>query len=380
MVARLPAEDRGDIEIFASPRESAIAHLRERARPLGLITGVAAAIRLRSDGASARVHVLGTTETATAKALAGAPPPPELAPSAASAATVVRAHFDTRSIIPSSAAIDPRTRTELVEQLAGDVEIATSGSGVVGASAVAPLRDPARVERYVKERCAETGGSMRRYGLAQITVTDHGCSARYDPLLMFLPVAVAPVPLSVAIDGQRLVFLVGDAREPTARERAWDALVAGDDAKRALTGAAAVVMLTRRPIIGPDVGAARAFEGMSPLVNQRAATAIDFWSDIGAHVYQALLTVQVTGDGIVLAGDFTTFAADPPDARAAYEAALVKRADGDEAGYRAALAEMERRFPGTRAARRAAEVKKPAPYFGAGALLLAMLGGWLAGP
>jgi hypothetical protein len=374
-VARLPAEDRGDIEVYASPRASPIAHLRERVRPFGLLTGLTAALRIRPDGGSARMHLLGSTE-AGAKALAGTPPL-GLGPIAAGATTVVRARFDARSLVPPSVAIEPRMRTELVEQLAGDVEMATSGSGVAAASLVAPVRDPARVERFVKERCAEAGGSMRKLGLTKIAVTDHGCSARFDPVLMLLPVAVPPIPLSLVVEGQRLVLLVGDAREPTPDQRAWETLVAGDEAKRALTGAAALVMLTRRPIIGPDVAPAKAFKEMIPFIGERATSLIDMWGDLGAHVYQALLTARIADDGIVFYGDFTTFAPDPPDARAAYEAALLERSRGDEARYRAALADIEQRFPGTRAARRAAEVKRSTPYLGAGALSLAAIAGLL---
>lgn len=375
-VGRLAPEDRGDIEIFVSPRTKEIAHLRERARPLGLISGVAAAIRLRDDGAHARVHVVGSMETAGAKGLAGAPPPPELRPIAAGATTVVRAHFDPAVLVPRSATIDPRTRSELLEQLAGDVEVATSGGGVASASLVAPLRDAARVERFVKERCAETGGSERSYGLGGITVTDHGCSMRFDPMLMLLPVAMKAVPISVSVEGSRLVAIAGDAREPRAEDRAWEALVEGEEARRALAGPAALQVMTRRPTFGPDVGASKAFADMVPFFNEKATKFVDIWSDVSAHVYQAVLTARVAEDGVIFDGDFLTFAGDPGEARAAYEEALVKRADGDAEGYRAALADVEARFPGTRAARRAAEVRREAPYFGAGSLFLATLG-WL---
>jgi len=78
---------------------------------------------------------------------------------------VARVHGDLAAVVPADAKLEPRMRTELVDQLTGDFEIATSGSGVAGASVVASLKDPGRVERYVKERCVETGenpsGAMR---------------------------------------------------------------------------------------------------------------------------------------------------------------------------------------------------------------------------
>lgn len=373
-VQRLSLDDRGDVEIYGSPRVKEIAHLRESAKTLGLLSGIATSIRFRRDGASVRTHVLGDTTTKLAASLAGAPPPKGMSPAAAGAPTVVRAHFDPATAAAASTNMDPKVRTELAEQLTGDLEIATSGVGLFGASLVAPVRDAARVERYVKERCAEAGGSMRRYALDKITVTAHGCSAVLDPRMLLLPVSIDPVSISISVDGQRLVMLFGEAREPSADRRAWEALVDGDDVRRVLADAEALVAFTRSPIVGPDVGPAKAFKDMIPFLDEKALSFLDAWGEVGARIYQAVLAVRVTDDGIVAWADFTTFAGDPAGAREAYRAALVKRTAGDEAGYRAALADIEKRFPASRAAKRAAEVREGGPYLGAGALFLAMLG------
>ena len=336
--------------------------------------GVATSIRFRADGARVRVHVLGDTTTKLAVGLAGAPPPAAMSPAAVGAPTVVRVHFDPAAVVAASTTMDPRVRSEVADHLTGDVELATSGGGLFGASLVAPVRDPARVERYVKERCAEAGGSMRSYALDKITVTDHGCSAVLDPSMLLLPVKIQPISIGVSVDAGRLVLLVGDAREPSADRRAWDALVDGQDVRRALRDAEALVAFTRSPIVGPVVGAAKAFKAMIPLLNERTLSFLDAWGEVGARIYQAAFAARVAPDGIVAWADFTTFAADPPDARAAHEAALTKRTAGDEVAYRAAIAEIEKRFPGSRAAKRAASVREGGPYLGAGALFLAMLG------
>jgi hypothetical protein len=379
LVARLPAEDRGEMESFGGTRNKEIAHLREKARPLGLLTSVATAVRFRDDGASMRVHIRGATETANAKGLAGGPAPASLSPVAAAASTLVRAHFDPLSLVAPDSKMDPRVRSEIVDQLAGDLEVTTSGTGVAAASAVAPLRDPERVLRYVKERCADAGGTVRSAALDRITVIERGCAARFDPTLLLLPVKMKPIPLTLTVEGKRLVFLLGDAHEPVPEDRAWDALVEGEEARRALTGNAALVAYTRRPIFGPEVAAGKAWKDLVPFIDERAQSSIDLWTDLGAHIYQAVLTAHVADDGIVFWGDLLTFHGDPRDARAAYEAALVKRAAGDEAGFRAALAEIEQRFPGSRAARRAADVRRGAPYVGAGAFLFGMLGSLFSG-
>ncbi len=105
------------------------------------------------------------------------------------------------------------------------------------------------------------------------------------------------------------------------------------------------------------------------------AQAADAWNYVTAHVYQMVLTGRVTDEG-----------ADPhpgPDElrgpirpRRARRTARRSRgaSRGDDAGYRAALASIERTFPGTRAARRAAEVRTGAPFFGVGAALLGTVG------
>jgi hypothetical protein len=373
-VDKLPGEDHGDVEIYAGPRVKEMARLREKSRTLGLLTGVAASIRFRKDGLGARIHVLGATDTPQALGLAGAPPPPELSPSATAAPTVVRIHLDPATAFPPTMTIEPRVRAELLEQMTGDLEIATSGSGVAGLSMTALLRDPARAEKLVKDRCAETGGTMRRYALDHVTATEHGCAAVVTPLMLLLPIALKPFPVSATVEGKRLVVLVGDAHPPTAPERATAGLVDGDAARVALTGTEALVAFTRSPLVGPEVSAGKAFKDIVPFLDERSTSAIDALDDVGVRIYQAFFTARVAPDGVIATADVTTFASDPPGARAAYEAALGWRAEGDEPRYRAALAEVEQRFPETRVGKRAAEVRTGGPYVGAGALFLAMLG------
>jgi hypothetical protein len=374
--ARLGADDHGDVEVYGSHLMREVDRLREAMRPLGVVSGVTASVRFRHDGASARIHVLGDTTSPRALGFAGAPPPADFAPSAAASPSVARIHVDLAAALPpgSSPQLDPRLRSELVDQLTGDVEVATSGSGVAGASVVAPLKDAARVERYVKERCAETGGSERRYALGRITVTEHGCSGALIPSMLLLPLKVSSVEMAATVEGNHLVILFGEAHRPTPRERDWASIVDGAAAPQALGGAEALVVFTRNPTLGPDVAPARAFKALWPLLDERQMTLVDAEGEVAARIYQAFATAHVGADGIVIALDVTTFAADPPETRAAYEAALAKRTAGDEAGYRAALASVEERFPGTLAARRAAEVREGAPYLGAVTALMMALG------
>jgi hypothetical protein len=309
-----------------------------------------------------------------ALAAAGAPPPAVLAPSAAGAPSVARVHADIEPLIPPTAQIEPRLRAELVDQLTGDFEIATSGSGIVAFAATALLKDAARVERYVKERCAETGGTERRYAIGKIAVSDHGCTAAFMPGLLLLPVNFSPLSLSVTVEGERLVILAGDGRTPTAAERSYGALVEGAEALRVLAGAEALVAFTRSPTMGPDIAPGKAWKAVVPLLDDGRVALLDAWGEVAARIYQVFAAARVEPSGGVAVLDVTTFAADPKEARDAYEAALALRSAGDEAGYKGALAGIEQRFPGTRAARRAALARAGTPYVGAGAALFMALG------
>lgn len=371
---RLGPDDHGDVEVYGSHLMREVARLREAAHTLGVVSGVTASVRFRHDGATARLHVLGDTTTPRARGFSGAAPPAELSPSAAASPSVARLHVDLAAAVPADVPLDPRLRLELVEQLTGDVEIATSGSGFAAASVVASLKDAARVERYVKERCAETGGSERRYALGRITVQDHGCKGALIPGMLLLPLEVSAIELSVAVEGDHLVLLVGDAHVPTPRERAWTSLVDGAPARDALGSAEALTVFTRSPTVGPDVAPGRAFKALWPLLDERQVTLIDTFDEVAARLYQGFATAHVAADGVVVSLDVTTFAANPPETRAAYEAALARRTAGDEAGYRAALARVEEKFPGTLAARRAAEVREGTPYLGAVTVLMMALG------
>src|SRR5262249_41373225 len=271
-VAGLSPADRGDIELYADARWPLLEKSEERLKEhkLGQINAVAGAIRFRTDGAALYAHVFGEIAPGAATGIAGAPPPPGLSPIAAGAREAVRIHVDPDELLPFFPSIDPKVKSELVSQLTGDVEIATSGRGLIGISAALLLKDPARVEAYAKDLCADTGGTKRRYAIGQITVRDHGCTGVFDPRLLLLPISIPPVRLSAEITGGRLVVLIGDTTEPGPELRRWDELVEGTEAKQTLASAFPLVAISRNLQIGPDVAAGAAFRAMSRLVDERS--------------------------------------------------------------------------------------------------------------
>jgi hypothetical protein len=70
-------------------------------------------------------------------------------------------------------------------------------------------------------------------------------------------------------------------------------------------------------------------------------------------VYDFAAGFSVTAKGAKLLIHATTFESDPAEAKNALEAAFDLRANGDRAGYLAAMADIEKKFPSSLAGRRA---------------------------
>ena len=373
-VQKLSPDDRGDIEFYADTRAPDVAKYAKEAEKLGKVTAIAGAIHLRGDSVSLRAHVIGSFDGPIAKALAGAPPPAFFSPSAAGATTVVRFHLEPAALVTEPEKMEPKTRTELVEQLGGDIEVTTSGHGLAGVYGVATLKDAGRVEAFVKKTCEETGGSKLKYALGKIAVTEHGCSAVFDPRMILLPVNMQPLPVAARVEGGRLVFTVGDATAPVANQRSLAGVAKDSDAEWALTDKEALVAFTRGPFVGPDLGAGKAFKNLASMVSDKQADQAEAFNDVMSHVAQAMMAVKVTEDGVILSAEAVTFDRDPEGPRKVYREALEARRKGDVAGYQQRLADIEKRFPTSLAAQRAAELRRDPPWLGAGLVALSSLG------
>src|SRR5262249_39393487 len=92
-----------------------------------------------------------------------------------------------------------------------------------------------------------------------------------------------------------------------------------------------------------------------------ALAMMGWWS---SQTYDAAIGLNVTANGFKLVVHGTTFEADPADARAALDAAYDKRVTGDRAGYLAELADVEKKYPSSLAARRAKAERIGAPVLG----------------
>ena len=369
----LEVDEHGEVEMYVSRDAPSIAHSNHEKDSPGWITAVTGALRLRADGATLHLHASGSLATPAARGYLAGLPPPELVAAAKGATTVARIHVDPAAVFRPSAEIEPEMRTELVEQLTGDVEMIPTGTGFANVTMVLPVHDAARVEAFVKKRCAEEAAKKERRPLGGFKVEGHGCAAVIDTTKLLVPVRFPEVPVAATVADERLVITLGDVGKGPAGPPRGATPVDGEGAEHALEDAETLLFFAHDLGIGPDVAPGALFRAAIPLFGERVASAIEAWSYASAHLSQAFVRARVTDEGADFTMDLTSFAADPPAAREAYAAALGRRFAGDDASYRAALVEIERRFPGTRAAGRAAEVRRGAPFFGAGVALLGTL-------
>jgi hypothetical protein len=363
-------DEHGEVEMVMSRDTPGIARFNHERDSPGWISAVTGTLRLRDDGATLHVHATGSLATPAARGYYAAELPPELVAAARGALSVARVHVDPTAIFPPSADIEPEVRSELLEQLAGDALMIPFGSGFAGATVILPVHDASRVEAFVKKRCAQEAAKQERRVLGSFKVEAHGCAGVIDTRKLLVPVGFPEVPITAVVSDRRLVVTLGDAgKVPPAEPLDVDAAAA----KRALEGAETLLFSAHDLGIGPEVGPGALFRAAIPIFGDRVASAVEAWDYASAHVSEGVLSARVTDEGADLVVDLTSFAPDPAPAHEAYGAALARRFAGDEAGYRAALVSVEHGFPGTRAARRAAEVRRGEPFFGAGVTLMATL-------
>jgi hypothetical protein len=366
-------EEHGEVELQVSRDAPDVTHFNHGPDSPGWVTGIAGAFHLRDDGASLHLRARGSLATPRARGLYAAPPPPALVAAARGAASVGRIHVDPALLLPPAPQVEPEVRSELIEQLTGDAEMIPAGAGFAGATILLPVHDAPRVEAFVKKRCAESAAGKERRPLGDFKVTRHGCAAAFDASRQLIPVKIPVVPVAVTVADGRLVVVIGDPGKDPPAGRGDRPPVDGAATRSSLEDAETLLFFGHNLGLGPEVGAGAMVRAAIPLLGERIAPSVEAWDYVSAHVSQALVRARVTDEEAELTIDLTSFAADPPAARAAYDAALARRFAGDDPGYRAALAALEKSAPGTRAARRAAEVRAGAPFFGAGVALLGTL-------
>ncbi len=370
----LAADERGEIEVWADAKAQEMQPVTSELRVIGDISAGWAVAHLRASSLQIEAQLAGEMRTFLAEALRGEAPPPALAEQLLAAPTALRWRLDPALIVARLLPVgDAEIRAALLDQLTGEIALMTGGDGVAGFTIALPLRDAAPVVASLPRLCAGLVKELERFGALRGPASEGRCSAAFQPGDRPFPLVTTAVSLRVSVEGKRLVLRVGQGDGLATRDEGDPA---GAAARAALVGPESFALHARALQLGPDVGAEGALRGAFPWLDPRSLAIVEEWNRLGAHLEETTFAARVRADGIRLHLDLRTLAADPPEALAAYEAALGRRFAGDAPGYHQALASLEAEFPGTRVARRARLIRRGGPWLGAGAMVLAALA-WL---
>jgi hypothetical protein len=347
-VKALPPEAHGDFEFYGDVARSPLLQKDMAGSPLAKTATAGMAVRLEADGATVRVWGKGDYAE-IAKLYAGAPPPPELAALTAGAQTVMRWRFDPATMtaqMPASMPLgDADLRVDLADQLTGDVELVTAGKGLVGGVGFVKVKDATRVKKAIAALC----GQVKQLPMiANAKVDDNGCSGDLDLTKEQPDLPVVKVGITLA--GTVIVITIGDVDVGALKGSVMGDVISAE-AKEILGGAQTMALWSRSLDVDISglpkklVDAIKANDEMNEII-----TASNWF---GSQVAEMAMGVNVTPTSAQAVLRLVTFASDPPEARVAYLAALDKRAAGDAPGYAAAMADIETKYAGSLAARRA---------------------------
>jgi hypothetical protein len=347
-VKGLPAEARGDFELYGDVSKSPVLQKGIAESPFAKTGTAGASLRLEPDGTTIRVWGKGDYAE-IAKLYGGAAPPPELASMTAGAQTVMRWKFDPSTMTGQMPANIPAgevdLRTDLVDQLTGDVELVTAGKGLVGGAFIAKIKDAARVKKAIAAMCAQ----MKQLPMmANQKADENGCSGDVDVTKEQPDLPV--IRVGIALAGSVVVVTIGDVEAGTLKGSVMGDLVSAE-AKEILGGAQTMALWSR----SLDVNVAGLPKKLADMLtqNEEVTQIITASNWFGSQIAEAALGANLTPTTGQMVVRIVTFAGDPPEARAAYLAALDKRAAGDTAGYTAAMGEIETKYGSALVARRA---------------------------
>jgi hypothetical protein len=260
-------------------------------------------------------------------------------------------------------------RKDGLEQLTGEFSMVTAGTGLAAGAILIGVKDGPKMTASVKNVC---GLGMAFAGkpdspVAKLDVHDTGCKGEISLAMLEKEVGftVPNFPFELKVDGNVLIVRIGQL------DLTKLAAAPGDDAgswetSQMLGGPATFVAWSR----GLDFDVGQLPPKLQEMMGRmpEAQQAMDFWSWVAATVYETGFALSVNEDGATAVLRVTTFSGDPDEATAAYKAAREKRKAGDRAGYSAAMAEIAKKWPGSKTGKRAAIAD--APLVGPGGALV----------
>jgi hypothetical protein len=355
-VKALPAEARGDVEGYVDiAKTPSVASEMDDLKQLGDFTHAGGSLRLDLPGAN--LHLWGKgTMTPMAAAFASTAPPAELAGMTANATTVMRAKIDPKVLLaqapPSLPLGDADVRTDLLDQLTGDVQAVTAGKGILAGALMLKITDAAKVKKVVAAACAEAQKQGTGVPVQNVVAKEDSCTGEISLAMLkdMIGVELAPFKFNFSVGNNLLVAAFGDL-DPASLKGSVADETGSAEAKDALTGAQTAALWTRG--VGFDLTALPKPLVDKALADKEVADAVSLMNWGGAQVYELSAAASLSSTHVKLTVHATSMEADPAEAKAAFDAALEKRLAGDAAGYTAALADIEKKHPGTLAAKRA---------------------------
>ena len=347
-VKALPAEARGDIELYGEVAQMPQVQRELAASPFSKTTTGGASIRLEPDGVTMRVWGKGDYAE-VAKQYGSVAPPAELSGLTAGAQTVMRWKFEPSLLTAQMPASVPAggadMRGDLFDQLTGDVQLVTAGKGLVGGALIAKIKDAARVKKALGAMCAEL---KQATAIANAKVDDNGCAGDIDFSKQNADLPV--VRVGIALSGDVVLVTMGAVDAGSLKGSVLNDVVS-PEAKEILGGSQTMALWSR----SLDVNIAALPKKLAEQLTQnpQASEIVAMVNWFASQVSEAAFGASVTPTGGQMVARIVTYAADPPEARAAYLSGLDKGAAGDTAGYAAALGEIETKYGGSLLARRA---------------------------
>jgi hypothetical protein len=375
-VKALPAESRGDIEFYADA--SKMPKLKEglaELKPFGDFNTLGAALRFSKTD----VNLVGWgkgTMGPIGLMLASAAPPSDLAGLAGNAVTVVRVKVDPKLLALTGEQPIPLPDGDkilLSDLLTGDLQVVTAGKGLLAGAVLLKVTDAAKVKKALSAICAEAKKAGDQLPISNLVAKEDSCggevslAALKDAIGLELP----PFKINLALTGNVLAIVLGDVDLGALKGTVTDE-AGSPEAKEILGGPQTVSFWSRD--LGIDATALPKDLTAKLATQPEIADALGMMGWWGAQTYDAAIGLNVSSNGFKLLAHGTTFESDPAEARAALEAAYDKRMAGDRPGYLAALADIEKKLPGTLASRRARAERLGAPVLGPVAGVLAGAG------
>jgi hypothetical protein len=373
-VKAMPAESRGDFELYGDLAGIPdAADELARLAPFGKIEAAGITMRLEPDGLLLRGWSKGAPDGPIGQALRSQPPRADFAGKSGASATLVRLSMANPKIL--FAEVDEHMpvggvdlRTDLVDQLTGELQLLSAGKGLVAGVIMVGIADAAKVTGAIKSVCAvgKTSIGRPRMPIKSLDLNDAGCKGTLDFADVVPGLTLPVLPFDLKVDGKQIVATIGDVDPARLAGNAADD--AGSFETHAMLAGPSTFVSWSRSL---DLD----YDGMPPEVlaqmkKNEPLVLMDATSWFSTAVYEIGTVGTVDATGATLVVRVTTFAGDPPEARAAYIEAIKKRHDLDRTGYTAALVELARKYPATKAGKRAKLESEGTPLLGPGSALL----------